>query len=191
MRKVSSDDLLDLASYEAARPALRAELIAHKKRRRVLLGPEMSLVFEDHHTVKHQVHEMLRAEKINDPLAVQAEVDTYNDLIAPDGSLLATLMIEVEDPAVRDMRRSDLAGIDDALFIELGDARAPGVFDPLGRGDGRTAVVRYVSFALPADGASRLLNLSQPARLVCAHPRYGYSAVLSEETRRSLAKDLE
>lgn len=190
MRKVTPDELLDLAAYEAARPAMRAEIIAHKKRRRVLLGPEMSLVFEDHATVRHQVQEMLRAERITDPAAVQAEVDTYNDLIAPDGALLATLMIEVEDPAVRDMRRADLDGIDDALALELGDLRVPAVFDPTGRGQGRTAVVRYVSFALPADGRARLLDLAQPARLASSHPRYGYSVTLSEETRRALAADL-
>jgi hypothetical protein len=190
MRKVTPDELLDLAAYESARPRLRDAVIAHKRRRRVLLGPEMSLLFEDHDTVLHQIHEMLRAERIQDPDAVRAEVDTYNDLIAPRAALLATLMIEVEHPAVREARRRELLGLDDALHLELGGARIPAAFDAEGRFDDRIAVVRFVTFALPPDGRARLLDLASPARLVCTHPRYGYTADLAEETRHALAEDL-
>lgn len=190
MRKVTPEELLDLAAYEANREALRARIIAHKKQRRVLLGPEMSLLFEDHETVKHQVHEMLRAERITDPSAVRAEVETYNDLVAPAGSLLATLMIECADAQVREMRRRDLDGLDDHLHLSLGDVQVRGVFDPAGRSEGRTAVVRYVSFALPPEGRARLLDRSVAVRLGCTHPRYGYSVELGEEIRQSLARDL-
>lgn len=190
MRKVKPEDLMDLAAYEAARPELRARIIAHKRRRRVLLGPDISMLFEDTQTVRHQVQEMLRAERITAPEAVRFEVDTYNDLIAPDGALLATLMIEVENPAVRETRRRDLHGIDDAIALQIGDARFPATFDAAGRYEDRVAVVRYATFALPPNGRDLLLDRSKPATIVCTHPRYGYRAELSDDTRRALAEDL-
>jgi hypothetical protein len=190
MRKLTPEDLLDLASYDAARAGLRERIIAHKKRRRVLLGPEISMVFEDRDTVRHQVQEMLRAERITDPAAVRFEVETYNDLIPPDGALLATLMIEVEDAAVRETRRRDLHGIDEAIALEIGGERFPATLDAAGRYEDRVAVVRYATFALPPNGRALLLDLATPARIVCSHPRYGYSAALSDDTRRALAEDL-
>jgi len=191
MRKVTVDELLTLTAYETVRPAFRAQMIAHKKTRRVLLGPEMSLVFEDHATVKLQVQEILRAEKIRALDAIEHEVDTYNDLIAPDGALLATLMIETVDPAERDRRRVELSGLDEALFLELGDVRVQGEFDPLGRSPDKTAVVRYVTFRLPADAHARMIDPTADAGLVCTHPNYPHAARFDAATRASLAKDLE
>lgn len=190
MQPLTPEDLLDLATYESRRDALRAEVIAHKRRRRVLLGPEMSLVFEDRATVRHQVHEMLRAERIVSPEAVRAELEAYNDLLPPPGALRATLMIEVENPTVRESRRRELLGLDEALALELGGVRVQASFDEAGRYPDRVAVVRYVTFQLPGDGRARLLDLAAPAVLACTHPRYGYAAALSADTRASLAQDL-
>lgn len=191
MHKVTVDELMTLTAYESVRPAFRAQMIAHKKPRRVLLGPEMSLVFEDHATVVLQVQEILRAEKIRALEAIEHEVETYNDLIAPDGALLATLMIETVDPVERDRRRVELSGLDEALFLQLGDVRVAGEFDPLGRSPDKTAVVRYVTFRLPADAHARMLDRTATVSLVCTHPNYPHVAPLSEATRASLAKDLE
>ncbi len=191
MRKVTADEILPLGAYESVRDPFRARIIAHKKRRRVLPGPEMSLLFEDHETVLAQVQEMLRAERITTPAGVRDEINTYNDLIAPDGSLLATLMIEVDDDFVRERRRRELHGIDDALSMILGDTIVRGVFDPLGRYDDRTAVVRYVSFALPSDGHARLLDPAISVRVVVDHPNYAATTELSVATRTSLATDLD
>jgi hypothetical protein len=191
MREVTAEELLPLGAYEAVRDRFRARIVAHKKLRRVFLGPEVTLLFEDHDTVLCQVQEMLRAERISSAAGVRDELLAYNDLVPEDGCLKATLMIEVEDPVAREARRRELVGLDDALWLELGDTRVKGEFDPLGRYEDRVAVVRYVQFRLPEDGRARLLAVAAPARLLLDHPRYKADAALSEPTRRSLAEDLD
>ncbi len=191
MRKVTADELLSLGSYEQVRDRFRARIIAHKRDRRVFLGGEVSVLFEDHDTVMSQVQEMLRSERISSPSQVAAELDAFNDLVPDDGGLLATLMIETTDPAERDLRRNEMAGIDDAVTLELGEVSTRAEFDPLGRSEGRTAVVRYLRFALPADARRRLLDMEAPAVLRLAIPGHEASVTLSETTRRSLAEDLD
>lgn len=190
MRKVVVDELLTLSAYESVRDAWRRRVIAHKKPRRVFLGEEISLVFEDHDTVQLQVQEVLRAEKITALDAIEHELDGYNDLIAPDGSLLATLMIETQDPDARELRRAALVGLDDAVFLLLGETRVKAEFDALGRGDDKTSVVRYVTFAMPADARARLLDASTAVTLRCEHPNYAAETAFTAETRQSLARDL-
>lgn len=191
MRKVTIDEILALGAYEELRPRFRSRMIAHKRDRRLLVGPEMSFVFEDHDTVLLQVQEMLRAERISTPAAVRQEIDAYNDLVPPDGGLLATLMIEVQDPVAREARRRELVGLDDAVFLEVGEHRAKGEFDALGRFEDRIAVVRFVTFRLPENGRALLLDPKVPARLVVDHPKYRASVDLEAVTRRSLAVDLD
>jgi hypothetical protein len=191
MRKVRLDDLMGLKEYEAVRPRFRERIIAHKRARRVHLGPEMTLVFEDHDTVLSQVQEMLRAERITLPSAVAEELAAYNDLVPADGGLSATLMIEIVDPEERERRRRELVGLDEALTLELGDVSVRGSFDAPGRFDDRVAAVRFVSFALPPDGRERLLDPATSVSLKVSHPAYEATAALSEEARRSLAVDLD
>lgn len=181
---------MPLDEYEAIRPSFRAKVIEHKKRKRVLLGPEMSLLFEDRLTVLNQVLEMVRAERITKREAVAEEVAVYNDLIPNDGCLLATLMIEIPDPVQRKLRQRDYVGLDRHLHMELGPKRISGTFDPRGIGEQQISVVQYVTFAVGADAAALLRDRSQPARIVATHPRYGFSTELPEETRLALAEDL-
>ncbi len=190
MRKVTVDELLPIGAYEEIRDRFRQRVIAHKRDRRIFLGPEMTLVFEDHDTVMLQVQEILRSERITAPKAVREELAVYNDLVPPDGALLGTLMIEVVDEVLRERRRREYVGVDDAFFLELGGARIKARFDPTGRYDDRTAVVRFVIFDLPEGGRDALLDLATPARVVVEHPRYQASVTLTEATRRSLAEDV-
>ena len=191
MRKVTVDEILALGAYEQVRDRFRQRIIAHKRDRRVFLGPEMSLVFEDHDTVLMQVQEMLRAERISAPKAVREEVDVYNDLVPDDGALLGTLMLEIEDAAVREQRRRDYLGLDASVRFELGPHAVTATMDAAGLFEDRIAAVRYVSFALPPDARALLLDLAQPARVVVDHPRYQAAVTLSEAARRSLADDLD
>ncbi len=191
MRKVVPGELLGLGEYEAIRPRFRERIIAHKRARRVALGPEMTLLFEDHDTVLSQVQEMLRAERISMPSAIDDEIAAYNDLVPPDGGLLATLMIEIEDPEVRERRRREYVGLDESVTLELGSDVARGSFDAAGRWPDRVAAVRYVTFALGPDARAKLLDETVPARVVVKHPIYEAVAELGPATRRSLAVDLD
>ena len=144
MRKVTVDEILALGAYEQVRDRFRQRIIAHKRVRRVFVGPEMSLVFEDHDTVLMQVQEMLRAERISAPKAVREEVDVYNDLVPDDGALLGTLMLEIEDAAVREQRDTrllqpgDVRGVvDDAHRVGLREAHADRVGERVALGGER------------------------------------------------------
>jgi hypothetical protein len=190
MQKIQLEDVMPLSEYERERPAFRQRVIAHKKSRRVLLGPEMSLVFEDRLTVLNQVLEMVRAERITRTEAVAEEIAVYNELIPPDGSLLATLMIEVSDAAQRDVRQRDYMGLERCVHLELGAERSTATFDPKGLHEDRIGVVQFITFALGPTARASLLDPAVPARIVCTHPRYGYAVDLSESQRRALAEDL-
>ncbi len=190
MRKVTVDELLPIGAYEQVRDRFRQRMIAHKRDRRIFLGPEMTVIFEDHDTVLLQVQEVLRSERITAPKAVREELEVYNDLVPRDGALLGTLMIEIVDEVERERKRREYVGIDDRVHIELGGRRFSASFDPTGRYEDRTAVVRYVSFELPPEARALLLDLTQPAKVVVDHPKYQAEVTLSEATRRSLAEDL-
>jgi hypothetical protein len=190
MQKLRVEDVMPLSEYEAARPSFRAKVIEHKKRKRVLLGPEMSLLFEDRLTVLNQVLEMVRAERITKSEAVADEVAVYNDLIPSDGCLLATLMIEIPDAAQRALRQRDYLGLDKHIHLEIGSQRTTASFDPKGLKEHEISVVQYVTFAVGHEAAAALRDRSQPARIVSTHPRYGFSVELREETRLALADDL-
>jgi len=191
MKLVKADEVLGLGAYESVRDRFRARIIAHKKTRRVLLGPEMSLVFEDHDTVLALIQEMLRAERISDPDAIQTEIDTYNELVPPDGSLLATLMIEIVNEAERERKRRAYVGLDGTMALELGDRRVPARFAPEGLWPDRIAVVQYLSFDLDAEAHRRLGDASASARIVCEHPSYRHAVEIPAATRASLAHDLD
>ena len=191
MRKVTADELLPLGAYEQVRERFRQRVIAHKKLRRVFLGPDMTALFEDHDTALLTVQEMLRAERVSAPRVVREELASYNELVPPDGALRCTLMIEIEDPDERERVRRELVGLDDRMHLALGDRVVKAEFDAYGRFDDRVAVVRYVTFAMPDDGRALLLDPTVEARVVIDHPRYQATVVLSEATRRSLADDLD
>lgn len=191
MRKVTQDEILGLGAYEGVRDQFRTRMIAHKKLRRVLLGPEMSVLFEDHDTVLLQVQEMLRAERISDPTAVKFEIDTYNELVPPDGSLLATLMIEIADADEREVKRREYVGLDRAVALEIGDRKFVAQFAPEGIYPDRVAAVQYLRFDMAPDGSALLGDSSKPARIVCKHPKYSHAVEVPMAMRSALMADLD
>jgi len=119
MKKLSREDLYSLEQYAEVRPEFRAQVMAHKKNRRVPLGPVVALYFEDRLTMHYQVQEMLRAERVFEAEGVREELDAYNPLI-PDGSnLKATLMIEVVDEEERRRILSRLKGIEKETWVRV------------------------------------------------------------------------
>lgn len=119
MDKLSRSDLFSLEQYAEARPEFRAQVMVHKKNRRVPLGEIVALYFEDRLTMHYQVQEMLRAERIFDAEGIQAELDAYNPLI-PDGSnLKATFMVEITDEDKRRRKLVELKGIEDDTWVRV------------------------------------------------------------------------
>jgi len=196
MRRIEPSEILELATYERARLRLREQVIALKRRRRVTLGPEISLLFENRATVLFQIQELLRAERLVDPAAVRAEIDSYNRLLPGPGELAATLFVEIADvahmtPAQARSAVERYRGIDrDALWLHIGGARLPAVFEDAAAPEQRVAAVRYPRFLVPEAVGQALGDERQEACVELDHPACHARVRLAPEARAELMADL-
>ncbi len=190
---IDRSDLMTLEAYAKARPALRAAVIQHKKLRQVALGNHVSLLFEDRMTVRYQVQEMLRIEKIFEEAGIQSELDAYNPLV-PDGSnFKATLLIEYSDEAERKAALARLIGIEDRLFVRVeGQECVYAIADEdLDReNDEKTSAVHFVRFELSPTMKEALRSGAQ-LMVGCDYPNYPVQIEqLPPATLASLLRDL-
>ena len=190
MNPVTRQEILGLAEYESVRAAFRARVIEEKKRRRVSVGPHVTVVFENHDTVLLQVQEMLRTERITREAAVQHEIDTYNELIPARAELSATLMIEISDPVKRDFLLVAAAGIERHVSLWVDDEVTPAVFDPARVLPGRASAVLYLKFPLSEASSLALQKRRANLRLTIDHPAYRASSDFGSDIVASLAEDL-
>ncbi len=192
IRPVTLDDVVGLDRYEAMRDDVRRRTIDLKRARRVGVGPEVTLVFENHATVYFQIHEMLRAERITDLDAVREELTVYNALLPRPGELSATLLIEITEQQQIPERLLGFLGIDTATWLELGAAqRIAAEFEPGRSRADKLSAVQYVRFALPPAARAAFRDAATPARLVVDLPHYRHAAPLTGALRASLATDLQ
>jgi hypothetical protein len=188
-RKITQDDLLSLREYETQRKALKQNLIPVKKQRRVEVGPFATFYFENYATMWLQVQEMLRIEK-GGTEQIPGELETYNPLIPQGDELIATMMLEIEDAGRRNAVLLTLGGIEETVFLEIGDetVRAtPTEYDDRTTADGKTSSVHWLRFKLTREQIARFLT--DRIVLGLSHRNYGHMAVLTEETKAALAKD--
>ncbi len=186
-------DVLDLRAYERVRDEYRARVIARKRLRRVPLGPIMTLVFECMDTVRFQVQEMARVEKILTDEAVQVELDIYNRLLPEVGELSATLFIELtSDGSMREWLPR-LVGIERALGLAVGGEVVPSVPEAAHAAalvrDGVTPAVHYLRFGFTEAQVAAFAGGSEVA-LAAVHPEYEARTVLGAEMRQELLGDL-
>ena len=193
MPKLSADSLMSLEAYAKARKEFRAGVLAHKKNRTVHLGEHVTLIFEDELTVRYQVQEMLRIEKIFEPSGIQDEIDAYNPLI-PDGrNLKATMMIEYEDVEERRAALASLKGIERKTWVRVGDEER--VFaiadeDMERESDDKTSSVHFLRFELGAESAAALKR-GAALSVGIDHPHYREElAPVPANVRTALLKDL-
>jgi hypothetical protein len=190
--KLTLDDISDLREYERERDSFRAKVIAEKRLRRVALGPVVTVVFENALTVRFQIQEMARAEKMSTDEAIQTELDAYNPLIPEAGELSLTMFIELTSEAELREWLPKLAGIERSLGISLADGELrrceldPEHASQLTRPE-ITASVHYLRVQLSE--AERSQFAAGPAQLVADHPAYSYATELDELTRASLVAD--
>jgi hypothetical protein len=121
MQKLARQDLITLEQYSVERPRLRAEIIAHKQLRTVQVGPNMTWLFEDRATIRYQVLEMLRVERIFEAAGIQDELDAYNPLIPSGTNWKATLLLEFPEPAARQIALSKLIGVEDRCWVRVSE----------------------------------------------------------------------
>ena len=186
------EDLFSLEQYARERPAFRAKVMAHKKRRLAELGGHASLHFEDALTMQYQVQEMLRLERIFEPELIQEELDVYNPLI-PDGrNWKATFMIEYPDVEERKIQLARLLGVEKAVWVQVADfARVtPVANEDLDREtEDKTAAVHFLRFELTPEMAAAA-KAGAAIRMGIDHPNYLAELTLSQPVRDSLAADL-
>jgi hypothetical protein len=197
MRKLTVDDIADLRAYERERAEFRARIIAMKKQRRLGLGDLLTITFENTDTMRFQVQEMARAEKMLTDEAVAHEVDTYNELIPGPGELSATLFVELTSEESLREWLPKLIGIQRALRFEVGDGAGatawtvpaiPEDEERLTRDD-ITATVHYLKFRFTAEQQAAFAAPVGFVRIVVEHPEYRAAVELSAEKRAELAQD--
>jgi hypothetical protein len=191
VKPVRIEDILDHIAYEQGRDAFRRHIIELKSPRRIPVGDKLTFIFENRDTVLFQIQEMVRAEHIVKPEKVQAEIDVYNELIPREHELSATLMIEILELSRIKAELDRLVGIDEYVYLDVGDRAVRATFDEKQLEEDRISAVQYVRFPLGPEGAAAFRDPSVPARLRVEHPNYRHSAVIDGASRESLAHDLD
>jgi len=194
MNKIARDSLMTLEAYAKNRKEFRAKVLAHKKNRIVHLGEHVTLVFEDELTIRYQVQEMLRVEKIFEEDGIQDELDAYNPLI-PDGrNFKATMLIEYEDVEERKAALAQMKGVEDKVWVRVeGLARVYAIADEdLEReNDVKTSSVHFLRFELSKEMADAL-KYGMALAIGVDHPAYTATVdPLPAEIRSALVKDLD
>jgi hypothetical protein len=151
VKKLVRSDLLSLEQYASERARLRNEVIAHKQLRNVQVGPNMTWCFEDFTTIRYQIQEMLRAERIFESEGIQSELDAYNPLIPDGNNWKVTLLLEFPDPEIRRVELEKLIGVEDRCWVRVSEMER--VFaiadeDMERENDTKTSAVHFLRFEL-------------------------------------------
>jgi hypothetical protein len=194
VKKLARRDLLSLEQYAAGRSALRNEVIAHKRLRNVQVGPNMTWCFEDYTTIRYQVLEMLRAERIFESAGIQGEIDAYNPLI-PDGSnWKVTLLLEFPDPDERRIALEKLIGVEDRCWVrvsEMDRVFAVADEDMERENDEKTSAVHFLRFELSASMVEAMKS-GASLSLGVDHDHYRHlQSPLPAAVRDALRRDLD
>lgn len=192
-RTISRDDILSMEEYGKVRAAKRREVIEIKKPRRVPVGPDATFYFENYATMWAQVHEMLWIERGGEE-QVADELAAYNPLIPQGSELIATLMVEIDDPVRREAALRKLTHVETMCSLRFAGETVTAVptdDDHVERtkADGKTSSIHFLRFRFTADQVARF-RAADEVVLAIAHPEYGHMTMLSPASRDALATDL-
>jgi len=191
MRKLTLDDIKDLREYERERDEFRRNIVAMKKRRRVQVGDLLTITFENTETMRFQIQEMARIERMLTDEQIEQEVETYNQLIPAPNELSGTLFVEITNKDKLYEWLPKLVGIQRAVSIWLHDGSSvpsiPEDEERLTREE-TTTTVHYLKFRFTPEQIDAFA--AGPARIVVDHPNYDAVVELTEEQRKELVGDL-
>lgn len=195
MKPLQLAEIVAIDAYEPQRDAYRARIVAAKRARRMAVGDRVMLLFENRETVRFQVQEMLRVERIRAPEKVQHELDVYNELVPREGELSATMMIEITEPGAIRAELDRMLGIDACVFLVLGAGsaaiRVQAGFDTSQLDEDRISAVHYLRFPLSAEATARLRDPACAAQIAIDHDHYRVASELPHALRASLVADLD
>jgi hypothetical protein len=189
LAKLTRGDILGPKFYAPIRDDFRKRIMELKKHRRISVGDRVTLVFENRDTLRFQIEEMLRAESITGDAGIQAELDVYNTLMPDEGSLSATLFLEIprnEDPKTALLR---FIGLDEHVSLLIGGHRVRAAFEPGRQEADRISAVQYTRYPLSDEAKAALRTPTTPLAVEIDHPKYRHQAELGEAMRASLAGD--
>lgn len=182
MRKVTQDDLLDLQQYEQQREDIRTHILGVKAVRRIHVGGVLTFLFENTETIRYQVLEMIRSERIVADKDIAHELTTYNELVGGDGELGCTLFIEIDDPEARAEKLVAWRDLPDHLYVRLADGQlARARVDERQRDDQKVSAVQFLNFDC---------GTSKPVAVGSDLPELMVETTLTDTQRAALASDL-
>jgi len=182
VRPLKRSDLLDYVTYAERRETIRESALRAKSLRRILVGDWFTFLFENRETVRYQIQEMMRIERMVKEDDIQHELDTYNELIHPAGTVGCTLLVGIEDEAVRDQKLREWMGLNEHIYAVLPDGKqVRPTWDPRQVGDTRLSSVQYLSFAFGS---------APPIAIGIEMPGIEEETELSVSQREALADDL-
>lgn len=193
MKLLTRDDVLSLDEYEREREGLRSRIIALKGRRRIAVGPLITMVFENRETLRFQVQEMIRVERIVNPTKVQEELDVYNALLPSRGELSATLLIEITEDAKMKQWLDQFMGLDHGhkVAIVAGGEQVFGMFEGGHSHETKISAVHFVRFRPSARMQAAFADLHQPVTLAIDHNGYHGEAAVPGSMREEWLSDLK
>ncbi|HMS86113.1 MAG TPA: DUF3501 family protein [Nitrospira sp.] len=193
MQALTVADLIACEEYERQREAFRANIIALKQRRRISVGPWITLVFENRRTLQFQIQEMIRVERIFDPARVQDELDVYNAILPAPGELSATLLIEITDEVNIKERLDEFMGLDhgEKVAIVADEEEAFGEFEGGHSHETKISAVHFVRFRPSASMRAAFANLTKSVTIRIGHGAYREEVPVSGSMREEWLSDLK
>lgn len=193
MKGMTLDDVISYADYERQREEFRSRIIALKQRRRISVGSLLTLVFENRDTLRFQIQEMIRVERIFDPAKVQDELDVYNALLPSHEELSATLLIELTDEAKMNEWLDQFMGLDhgEKVAIVAGGERVFGEFEGGHSHDTKISAVHFVRFRPTAAMKAAFADLRRPVTIAVTHGGYQAEVPVPGSLREEWLADLQ
>ena len=192
MKPIVLSDLMNIIEYEKVRNDYRSELMDYKKKRRISLGPNITITFENRKTMKFQIQEMMRAERMVHDNQIQEEIDVYNSLLPLVNGLSATLFIEVTDEVQIRPVLNQFIGLTEgkAVYFEIEDQKVYAQFETGREESNKISSVHYIQFNFNATAKAAFLENPELVKLIINYNNYNYSETINEVMHKSWSEDL-
>ena len=192
MKPIAADTLLNIIEYEKVRHTYRQDIIAYKKNRRISLGPNVMLTFENEKTLTFQIQEIMRAERLVHDEQIQEEVDVYNTIMPPENGLSATLFIEVvEEEKIRPVLNKFIGLTDrQTLYLDINGEKIYAKFEQGREEENKISSVHYIQFLFSNEQKNNFTDSESETKLGIDYKDYKYTETVPEGLQRSLCEDL-
>jgi len=192
MKSLAADTLMNIIEYEKVRHTYRQDIIAYKKNRRISLGPNVMLTFENEKTLTFQIQEIMRAERLVHDEQIQEEVDVYNTIMPPENGLSATLFIEVVEEAKIRPVLNKFIGLTDrqSLYLDINGEKIYAEFEQGREEENKISSVHYVQFQFSSEQKNNFTDSESKTKLGIDYKDYKYTETVPDGLQRSLCEDL-